>query len=167
MRACIARSTSSLDVGTVSFRWILPFWYFCFLLGNNVRLALSPKRKQNYQKCDIHGKLTIPTSTFLQRTGVLEYSNIKQKIFHFVQPCMLVSPRQSHELAQLDIPVRSDKQTSEDHSCIFVFFVLSIVKITDYYSSRSPSKFFIWLPFCSSFIDGLPFRQHFAKHFLY
>ena len=35
------------DVGTFSFRWILPFWYFCFLLADKSRVALSAKRKQS------------------------------------------------------------------------------------------------------------------------
>ena len=51
-----------MDVGTFSFRWILPFWYFCFLLGDKASLALSPKRKQKYQNGNTHRKLKVPTS---------------------------------------------------------------------------------------------------------
>jgi hypothetical protein len=40
-RAGCARGFDSLpslsDVGTFSFRWILPFWYFCFLLAYKAR----------------------------------------------------------------------------------------------------------------------------------
>jgi hypothetical protein len=77
--SCIARAALPLgfdslpslsDVGTCSFRWILPFWYFCFLLGDKARLALSPKRKQKYQNGNIHRKLKVPTSTILLRSKV-------------------------------------------------------------------------------------------------
>ena len=59
-----------MDVGTVSFRWILPFWYFCFLLAHTckARLALYAKRKQKYQNGNIHRKLRVPTS---EREGKL------------------------------------------------------------------------------------------------
>ena len=65
-RACGFDSLPSLsDVWTFSFRWILPFWYFCFLLGDKARLALSPKRKQKYQNGNIHRKLKVLTSVIL------------------------------------------------------------------------------------------------------
>ena len=50
------------DVGTFSFRWILPFWYFCFLFVNKASLALFTNRKQKYQNGNIHRKLRVPTS---------------------------------------------------------------------------------------------------------
>ena len=71
-RAARARGFDSLpslsDVGTVSFRWILPFWYFCCLLADKARLALSATRKQKYQNGNIHRKLKVPTS---EREGKL------------------------------------------------------------------------------------------------
>jgi hypothetical protein len=30
-------------------RLLLPFWYFCFLLGDNAKLALSTRRKEKYK----------------------------------------------------------------------------------------------------------------------
>jgi len=56
------------DIGTVSFRWILPFWYFCFISAYKASLALYAERKQKYQNGNIHRKLTVPTS---EREGKL------------------------------------------------------------------------------------------------
>ena len=74
--SCIARARqfdslpSLSDVGTLSFRWIFPFWYFCFLLEDKARLALSSKRKQKYQNGNIHRNLRVPTSTILLQSKV-------------------------------------------------------------------------------------------------
>jgi hypothetical protein len=71
-RAARPRGFDSLpslsDVGTLSFRWILPFWYFCFLLAYKPSLALYPVFKQKYQKGFIHRKLRVQTS---EREGKL------------------------------------------------------------------------------------------------
>ena len=65
---CTFDYSKTVDVGTLSFRWIFPFWYFCFLLEDKARLALSSKRKQKYQNGNIHRKLRVPTS---EREGKL------------------------------------------------------------------------------------------------
>jgi hypothetical protein len=65
---CIFGNGKITNVGTFSFRWILPFWYFCFLLDDKASLALSSKRKQKYQNGNIHRKLKVPTS---EREGKL------------------------------------------------------------------------------------------------
>jgi hypothetical protein len=65
---CTLGCQNFTDVGTFSFRWILPFWYFCFLFEDKARIALSSKRKQKYQNGNIHRKLKIPTS---EREGKL------------------------------------------------------------------------------------------------
>ena len=78
---CIFGCEEIMDVRTVSFRWILPFWYFCFLLGNKTRLALFPKRKQKCQNGSIHRNLTVPTS---EREGQL--SNPRARAAR--TPCM-------------------------------------------------------------------------------
>jgi hypothetical protein len=44
-------------IATVSFRLILSFWYFCFLLEDKTRLDLFPKRTQKYRDDSIHRKL--------------------------------------------------------------------------------------------------------------
>ena len=71
-RAAPPRGFDSLpslsDVGTFSFWWILPFWYFCFLLQYKARLALYAERKQKYQNGNIHRKLKVPMS---EREGKL------------------------------------------------------------------------------------------------
>ena len=65
------KSTDPLDVATndyiLVFRWIVLFWYFRFLLVNNSRLVLfsNTQRKKNYQKCIIHRKIRVATSTIL------------------------------------------------------------------------------------------------------
>ena len=68
-RAARPRGFDSLpslsDVGTLSFRWILPFWYFCFLLAYKASLALYAKRKQKHQNGNIHRKLKVPMSVIL------------------------------------------------------------------------------------------------------
>ena len=56
------------DVGTFSFRWILPFWYFCFIFEDTASPYLYVKRKQKYQNGNIHRKLRVPTS---EREGKL------------------------------------------------------------------------------------------------
>ena len=65
-RAARPRGFDSLpflsDVGTLSFRWILPFWYFCLRKCDKASLALSHLRKRNYQNGSIHRKLRVPTS---------------------------------------------------------------------------------------------------------
>ena len=38
--AGIKKSTDPLDVATLSFPWILPFWYFCFLYAYKASLTL-------------------------------------------------------------------------------------------------------------------------------
>ena len=68
MLYCTYHRQKNTDIETLSFRWILPFWYFCFLLGNVEGLALFPKRKQKYQNGNIHRKLRVPTS---EREGKL------------------------------------------------------------------------------------------------
>ena len=65
---CIFGYGKITDVGTFSFRWILPFWYFCFLLEDIASLDLSSKRKQKYQNGNIHRKIKVPTS---EREGKL------------------------------------------------------------------------------------------------
>ena len=56
------------DVRILSFRWILPFWYFCFIVEFTASLDLYVKRKQKYQNGNIHRKLRVPTS---EREGKL------------------------------------------------------------------------------------------------
>jgi hypothetical protein len=51
---CIFGYGKITDIGTFSFRWILPFWYFCFLLEDKVSLALSSKTSER------EGKLSNP-----------------------------------------------------------------------------------------------------------
>jgi hypothetical protein len=51
-----------MEVVTVSFLWILPFWYFCSILAYKVRLALYAKVKHKYQNGNINKKLTVLTS---------------------------------------------------------------------------------------------------------
>ena len=62
---CTCGRHKIVDVGTVSFRWIMSFWYFCFLLGGKARLALLLKRKQAYQKYIIYRKIDVSNSTIL------------------------------------------------------------------------------------------------------
>jgi hypothetical protein len=65
---CTFENSKIVDVETFSFRWTLLFWYFCFLLEDKARLALSSKRKQKYQNGNIYWKLRVPTS---ERKGKL------------------------------------------------------------------------------------------------
>ena len=58
------------DVGTLSFRWNLPFWYFCFLLTYKLRLAVYLKIKQKYQNGNIHRKLRVPTSVIFSEPSI-------------------------------------------------------------------------------------------------
>ncbi len=51
---CTFDCSKIVDVGTLSFRWILPFWYFCFLLEDKASLALSSKTSER------EGKLSNP-----------------------------------------------------------------------------------------------------------
>ena len=71
-RAARPRGFDSLpslsDVGTFSFRWIKPFWYFCLKKRYKASLALYRFCKQKYQKWIIHRKLRVPTS---EREGKL------------------------------------------------------------------------------------------------
>jgi len=50
------------DIEILSFRWILTFWYFCFIFGYKVSLDLYATRKQKYQNSNIHRNLRVPTS---------------------------------------------------------------------------------------------------------
>ena len=59
---CILGREKITDVGTLSFRWILPFWYFCLKTQYKARLALCCVCNQKYQKRIIHRKLRVPTS---------------------------------------------------------------------------------------------------------
>jgi hypothetical protein len=58
----------TVPMGSAKFRWILPFWVVCFLLGDKASLALPPKRKQKYKNGNIYQKLRVPTS---EREGKL------------------------------------------------------------------------------------------------
>ena len=58
------------DVGTFSFRWILPFWYFCLQTQYKARLALYCVFKQKYQKGFIHRKLRVWTSVILSQPRI-------------------------------------------------------------------------------------------------
>ena len=40
---CIFGYGKITDIGTFSFRWILPFWYFCFLLAHKARIFQRPR----------------------------------------------------------------------------------------------------------------------------
>ena len=40
---CIFGYGKITDIGTFSFRWILPFWYFCFLLAHKARMFQRPR----------------------------------------------------------------------------------------------------------------------------
>jgi hypothetical protein len=81
------------DVGTFSFRRILPFWYFCLKTGYKARLALYPVCNQKYQKWIIHRKLKVPTS---EREGKL--SNPRGRA---ARPrCMNFSPENLRDPAQ-------------------------------------------------------------------
>jgi hypothetical protein len=53
------------DVGTLNFRWIIYFWYFCFIWENKSSLALFTRIKQKYQKWIIHRKITVETYMIL------------------------------------------------------------------------------------------------------
>ena len=59
---CILGWGKFTDVRTLIFRWILPFWYFCFIFGYTASLDLYAKRKQKYQNGNIYRKLRVPTS---------------------------------------------------------------------------------------------------------
>jgi len=65
---CILGCEKITDVEIISFRWILPFWYFCFIFGYTASLNLYAKRKQKYQNGNIYRKLRVPTS---EREGKL------------------------------------------------------------------------------------------------
>ena len=65
---CILGYKKITEVVTVSFRWIIHFWYVCLILGDKARLSLSSKRKQKYQNGNIHRKPKVPTS---EREGKL------------------------------------------------------------------------------------------------
>jgi hypothetical protein len=71
---CILGYEKITDVRTLSFRWILPFWYFCFIFEYTASLDLYVKRKQKYQNGNIHRKLRVPTS---EREGKL--SNLRTR----------------------------------------------------------------------------------------
>ena len=45
MLYCTYHRQKNTDIETLSFRWILPFWYFCFLLRDKASLALSLKNQ--------------------------------------------------------------------------------------------------------------------------
>ena len=65
---CILGSEKITDVKTLSFRWILPFWYFWIIFKYKASLDLYVKRKQKYQNGKFHRKLRVPTS---EREGKL------------------------------------------------------------------------------------------------
>ena len=65
---CILSYEKITDVGTLSFRWILPFWYFWIIFKYTASLYLYVKRKQKYQNGKFHRKLRVPTS---EREGKL------------------------------------------------------------------------------------------------
>ena len=65
---CILGFEKITDVGTLSFRWILPFWYFWIIFTYTASLDLYVKRKQKYQNGKFHRKLRVPTS---EREGKL------------------------------------------------------------------------------------------------
>jgi hypothetical protein len=65
---CTSGLQEITDFATVSFRWIIHFWYFCFILAYKASLALYSKIKQKYQKWIIHWKLIVATS---EREGKL------------------------------------------------------------------------------------------------
>ena len=50
------------DVATLSFRWIIHFWYFCSIWAYKASLALYAQIKQKNQKWIIHRKLRVATS---------------------------------------------------------------------------------------------------------
>jgi hypothetical protein len=66
---CVLGREEITSTETVSFRWILPFWYLWLLLAHKASLVLWAKRKQKYQNGNIRRKLTaVPTS---EREGKL------------------------------------------------------------------------------------------------
>jgi hypothetical protein len=69
-RARVARASGFDDVGTFSFRRILPFCYVCFLVAYNARLALYAKIKHYFQNGNIRRKLKVPTSVISSRSKV-------------------------------------------------------------------------------------------------
>ena len=58
-RYCILGYVKITYIGTVSFRWINPFWYFCLQTRYKARLALYRVCKQKYQKGFIYQKLRV------------------------------------------------------------------------------------------------------------
>ena len=51
-----------LEIWTLSVRWTIHFWYFCFQIHYRARIALYCIWKQKYQKWIVHRKLRVPTS---------------------------------------------------------------------------------------------------------
>ena len=71
------KSTDPSDVGALSFRCIIHFWYFCFQKGYKASLALYPFWKQKYQKWIIHRK---PRFWLTHRCSTAVRSKKKRKI---------------------------------------------------------------------------------------
>jgi hypothetical protein len=65
---CILGYEEITDIGTLSFRWILPFWYFCYIFAYKANLDLYAKIKQKYQNGNIQWEPRVPTS---EREGKL------------------------------------------------------------------------------------------------